>query len=169
VKKVNGRPATGDSVSASISSWRLLQRSRAGLRNQQACMRATIKPIRQNKPSDPITIQFASVPASERPADCLMQEDISGRVFIDPAHNADPRMEFHAPNHVIGPESKTSKRRSDSIDCGNLGCHRRVCSGGAGWGELLAADEDLRDHDRQDRERTNGCTKLPTATTTSWR
>ena len=109
VKKVNGRPATGDSVSGPAFLRGAFSNGLALVSaNQQACMRATIKPIRQNKPSDPITIQFASVPASERPADCLMQEDISGRVFIDPATMQIRRMEFHAPNHVIGPESKTS-------------------------------------------------------------
>lgn len=110
VKKVNGRPATGDSVSGPAFLRGAFSNGLALVSaNQQACMRATIKPIRQNKPSDPITIQFASVPASERPADCLMQEDISGRVFIDPATMQIRRMEFHAPNHVIAPESKTSQ------------------------------------------------------------
>ena len=109
VKTVNGRPATGDSVNGPAYLSGAFSNGLALVSlSQKACMTYSLAPIKPVDTRKPILVQFASVDASERPTDCLMQEDIGGRVSIDPATMQIRRMEFHAPNHVIGPESKTS-------------------------------------------------------------
>jgi len=109
VKTVNGRPATGDSVNGPAYLSGAFSNGLALVSlSQKACMTYSLAPIKPVDTRKPIIVQFASVDASERPTDCLMQEDIGGRVSIDPATMQIRRMEFHAPNHVIGPESKTS-------------------------------------------------------------
>ena len=109
VKTVNGLPATGDSVSGPANLSGAFSNGLALVsQSQKACMKYSRAPVKPGNTRKPTIVQFASVDASERPDDCLMQEDISGRVFIDPATMQIRRMEFHAPNHVIGPESKTS-------------------------------------------------------------
>ena len=64
-----------------------------------------LKPIKANRPNDLYTVEFATLPARERPDDCLLQEDGKGRVYIDPATMQITRMELTAPNHIISPAS----------------------------------------------------------------
>lgn len=107
VKRVNGRPATGDTVGgpgflrgAFSNGLALVSAS------QQVCMRYTLGPMRKNNSSDPtmiqFAIQFASVPAANRPRECGMQEDVNGRVLIDPETMQVTHLEFTAPRHFIG-------------------------------------------------------------------
>jgi hypothetical protein len=108
IKMVNGRPANGTVLSGPTSLRGAFSGGLALVSlSQQACMRYTLKPIKPNHPKDPIVVQFVGVPASLRPYDCLMQEEISGRVSIDPATMQIKRMEFHAPHHLIVPEGYT--------------------------------------------------------------
>ena len=65
-------------------------------------MRYTLRPARQNKSSEPIAIQFASLPERRRPDDCQIQEDVSGRVQIDPVTMQVLRLEFTVPHHLVG-------------------------------------------------------------------
>jgi hypothetical protein len=103
VKMVNGRPATGDTVNGPAFLRGAFSNGLALVSaSQQACMRYTLRPIRQNKSSTPYVIQFASVPARDRPHECGMQEDVSGRVLIDPETMQVTHMEFTAPHHFIG-------------------------------------------------------------------
>ena len=57
---------------------------------------------------DDIRNLFASLPFSERPTNCLLQEDGSGRVFVDPATMQIKRMELTAPHHTVFPGGKTA-------------------------------------------------------------
>jgi hypothetical protein len=103
VKMVNGQPATGDTVGGPAYLRGAFSNGLAMVSaDQQACMRYTLRPIKQNKPGDAITIQFASVPARVRPSTCGMQEDVSGRVQIDPVTMQVTHLEFTAPRHFIG-------------------------------------------------------------------
>ena len=103
VKMVNGRPATGDSVSGPAYLRGAFSNGLALVSaSQQACMRTTLRPMGKNKSSTPFVIQFASVSASKRPNDCRMQEDVSGRVLIDPETMQVTHVEFTAPRHLIG-------------------------------------------------------------------
>jgi hypothetical protein len=106
VRMVNGRPATGDTVAGPIYLRGAFSNGLALVSlSQQACTQLMLKPI---KPKKPYILEFVSVPASERPRDCLLQEDNSGRVLIDPATMQIKRMEFRAPHHLIGPSFNLS-------------------------------------------------------------
>jgi hypothetical protein len=103
VKMVNGRPAAGDTVSGPAYLRGAFSNGLALVSaNQQACMRYTLKPIQGVNPNEPIIVQFASVPASKRTAECGMHEDVSGRVQIDPETMQVTHLEFTAPHHYIG-------------------------------------------------------------------
>lgn len=103
VKMVNGKPSTGDSVGGPAYLRGAFSNGLALVSlSQQACMSYTLRPIRQNHPKDPTVVQFASVPAGKRPDGCRMQEDVSGRVQIDPESMQVTHLEFTAPRHLIG-------------------------------------------------------------------
>jgi len=53
-------------------------------------------------------VEFSSLPASERPANCLLQENGSGRVFIDPGTMEIKRMELASPYHIVFAGGKTA-------------------------------------------------------------
>jgi hypothetical protein len=104
VKKVNGWPAAGDAVGGPTSLSGAFSGGYALVSlTQQVCMRYMLKPIKPNHPNEPYIVKFASVSASERPDDCLLHDDNTGRVLIDPATMQIKRMEFHAPHHLISP------------------------------------------------------------------
>lgn len=101
VKKVNGKPVTGDSIGGGMLYVGAFSNGLALVSlSQQACMDYTLT---SNK--DPILVEFASVAAAKRPADCRMQEDVSGRAVIDPETMQVTRMQFHASHHMIGSET----------------------------------------------------------------
>jgi len=100
VKKVNGKPATGDSIGGGMLSVGAFSNGLALVSlSQQACMDYTLT---SNK--DPIVVEFASVAGDKRPADCRMQEDVSGRAVIDSETMQLTQIQFHAPHHMIGTE-----------------------------------------------------------------
>lgn len=100
VKKVNGKPVTGDSIGGGMLFVGAFSNGLALVSlSQQACM-----DYRLTSNKDPILVDFASVPAAKRPADCRMQEDVSGRAVIDPETMQLTRIQFHAPHHMIGTE-----------------------------------------------------------------
>ena len=77
VKKVNGKPVTGDSVGGGILTVGAFSDGMALVSlSQQACMDYSLQPIDAGQP---MLVEFASVAAGKRPADCRMQEDVSGR------------------------------------------------------------------------------------------
>jgi hypothetical protein len=103
VKRMNGRPATGDTVSGPAFLRGAFSNGLALVSaSQQACMRTTLRPMGKNNASNPITIQFASVAARRRPHDCRIEEDVSGRVQIDPETMQVTHLEFTVPRHYIG-------------------------------------------------------------------
>jgi hypothetical protein len=100
VKKVNGKPVTGDSIGGGMLFVGAFSNGQALVSlSQQACM-----DYKLTSNQDPIMVEFASVAAAERPTGCRMQEDVSGRAVIDPETMQVTRMQFHAPHHMIGTE-----------------------------------------------------------------
>jgi hypothetical protein len=69
--------------------------------SQKACMKYKLQPFKPGKKA-PYVIQFDSVPAQDRPAGCLLEEDGSGRVFIDRATMQTQRIELTVPHHPLG-------------------------------------------------------------------
>jgi len=103
VKKVNGKPVTGDSIGGGMLFVGAFSNGLALVSlSQQACMDYTLEPSDPGQPKAPVLVEFASVAAGKRPADCRMQEDVSGRAVIDPETMQVKRMQFHAPHHMIG-------------------------------------------------------------------
>lgn len=68
--------------------------------DQQSCMSYALEPA---KPGKPYVIQFATLPGKHD--HCLLIEESSGRVFIDPATMQVQRMELVVPNHIIVPQT----------------------------------------------------------------
>ncbi|MEO6816947.1 MAG: hypothetical protein ABI177_09610 [Edaphobacter sp.] len=69
--------------------------------SQESCMSYTLEPT---KPGEPYVIQFATLPG-KLAANCLLAEESSGRVFIDPATMQVKRMELIDPHHTILPHT----------------------------------------------------------------
>jgi hypothetical protein len=109
IKTVNGHPATsqdinGPSVLSGVFEGGLALVSL----NQKACMRYTLEHIRPNRPQAPYIIRFATVDATQRTDNCLLQEQGKGRVLIDPSTLQITRMELTVPRHTIDPGHRTS-------------------------------------------------------------
>jgi hypothetical protein len=103
VKRVNGKPATGDLIGGTLYPHGAFSNDLALVSlSQQVCMDYSLKSIDPGHSEDPILVEFASVAAGERSTACLMQEDLSGRVLIDPETMQVTQMRFHAPHHMIG-------------------------------------------------------------------
>jgi len=103
VKRVNGKPATGDLIGGTLYPHGAFSDDLALVSlSQQVCMDYSLKSIDPGPSKDAILVEFASVAAGERSTACLMQEDVSGRVLIDPETMQITRMQFHAPHHIIG-------------------------------------------------------------------
>ena len=66
----------------------------------------TLRPTRPGSLHEPYVVEFASERVGERPSNCVLREDGSGRVFIDPTTLQITRMELHVPHHVIIPARK---------------------------------------------------------------
>lgn len=105
VKTLNGHPAdaediTGPSIVSGAFSGGLATVSSS----QKACMSYTLRPHRQSRA--PYVIHFKSLYKQNHPEHCLLQEDGSGRVIIDPVTLQIVRMELTAPEHIIFPAAK---------------------------------------------------------------
>jgi hypothetical protein len=103
--RTNGKSLAGPSIVRGAFSGGLSMVSLS----QKGCMRYTLEPINPTAPREPYVVQFASLPSSERPAQCHLIEDGSGRVFVDPASMQIQRLEFTAPHHVVSPGVQTAK------------------------------------------------------------
>lgn len=105
VKRVNGERATADSIGGGFLLEGAFSNGLALVSmSQQVCMDYLLKSINPDHSKDPILVEFTSVAAGERSTACLMQEDVSGRVLIDPETMQVTRMQYHAPHHIIGKE-----------------------------------------------------------------
>jgi hypothetical protein len=103
VKMVNGRPATGEAVGGPAYLRGAFSNGLTMVSaSKQACMRYTLKTTGKNNASDATVIQFASLPERKRADDCGIQEDVSGRVQIDPETMQVTRLEFTVPRHLVG-------------------------------------------------------------------
>ena len=101
---IDGKPANGRDIDAPTTfsgafSGGLALVSKA----PEACMRYTLEPVR---PGRPIIVRFASVPAAQRPKHCILDDDGSGQVTIDPASMQIAKIEIKVPHHVLIPRTK---------------------------------------------------------------
>lgn len=109
VRTVNGRPAASqDMAGPSVLSGAFEGGLVVVSLNQASCMNYSLQRIRANHPADPYVVRFASVLNPGNRADCFLQEDGKGRVFIDPKSMQITRMEIDTPHHVINGETPYS-------------------------------------------------------------
>jgi VWFA-related protein len=105
VKMVNGKPADGAYVGGPTTVTGAFSGGLALVSlSQQPCMSYKLKSINATDPKKTIILLFTSVRPSEHSEDCIMQEDLSGRVLIDPGTMQIKHLEFHAPHHHITPD-----------------------------------------------------------------
>lgn len=69
--------------------------------DQESCMRYTLQPPSSKTPEGPYIVQFATIP--DHQTNCVLQEEATGRVFVDRASMQVVRMELTAPHHEIAP------------------------------------------------------------------
>jgi hypothetical protein len=102
VQAINGTPAKGQNVGGPVILTGVFS---GGLDpvslNQKSCMTYTLEPIPPTHSNEPYIIHFNTLPNRHRQSDCLLQEESSGQVFIDPATMQVTRMELTAPHHGI--------------------------------------------------------------------
>ncbi|MDW5264882.1 MULTISPECIES: hypothetical protein [Acidobacteriaceae] len=102
IKTVDGKPATSQDMDGPtmLRGW-----FEGGLAlvssSQTACMNYTLQGTKKNHPADPYIVRFATVLTPQNTADCLLQEDSKGRVFIDPASMQITHLELTTPHHTI--------------------------------------------------------------------
>jgi hypothetical protein len=102
IKTVDGKPATSQDMDGPtmLRGW-----FEGGLAivspSQTTCMNYTLQRINKNHPADPYVVRFATVLTPQNSADCLLQEDSKGRVFIDPASMQVTHLELTTPHHTI--------------------------------------------------------------------
>jgi hypothetical protein len=112
IKAVNGHAAQGEEISGpAIFSGALSGGSVLVSLGQTACMRYTLRPIKPEDSRQPIVVEFTSLPAKERAANCVLAEDGSGHASIDPATMQVTHLEFKVPNHTIFAGGKNAEGR----------------------------------------------------------
>jgi hypothetical protein len=104
IQVVNGTPAKGDQVGGPTSLSGVFTGGLAAVSlGQRACMSYALQPINPERPNEPYVIQFATLPGTQRRSECVLREEGTGRVLVDPATLQVMRMELKAPNHLINP------------------------------------------------------------------
>ena len=110
IRTIDGRPANGHDLDGPAMLSGAFSGGLAVVsEDERACMTYTLEPF---KPREPIVVRFSTVPAAQRPKDCILLEDGSGRVVIDPPSMQISRVEFKIPHHVATSDlSRDAKAR----------------------------------------------------------
>lgn len=104
IKAVNGTPANGERVGGPTTLSGVFSGGLDAVSlRQKACMSYVLQPIGPGRSDGPYVIQFTTLPNPRRRSECVLKEEGSGRVFIDPATTQVTRMELMAPHHAISP------------------------------------------------------------------
>lgn len=112
IKTVDGKPAQGETLTGPALLTGAFSGGPAIIsQRQSACMQFALQPIHLDQPRDPYIVTYATVPASQRPANCVLQEDGTGRGYIDSDTMQITRVEFTAPVHIVVPAHKDAKGR----------------------------------------------------------
>jgi hypothetical protein len=104
IKVVNGSPANGERVGGPVTVGGVFSGGLDAVSlRQKACMSYTLQPIQPGRSNEPYVIQFSTLPSTKRRSECVLREEGTGRVFIDPTTAQVTRMELMAPHHAISP------------------------------------------------------------------
>lgn len=102
VQTINGTPAKGQNVNGpAILSGVFSGGLDAVSLSQKACMNYTLEPITPGHSNNSYLIRFDTLPNARRQSECVLREEGSGRVFVDPSTMQVTRMELTAPHHRI--------------------------------------------------------------------
>jgi hypothetical protein len=121
IQLVDGKPATSQ---AHYDPTVLNGAFEGGLavisRSQTACMSYSLQRTKKDPLGEPYVVRFATMLTPQNSAGCLLQENSSGRAFIDPVSLQVTRLELTTPHHVIIPwgpfTSPIIGRRDLSVD-----------------------------------------------------
>jgi hypothetical protein len=104
IKAVNGTPANVERVGGPVSLSGVFSGGLYAVSlRQKACMNYVLQPIQSGHSGEPYVIQFTTLPNTKLRSECVLKEEGSGRVFVDPATTQVTRMELMAPHHAINP------------------------------------------------------------------
>jgi hypothetical protein len=102
IRNLDGRPATKQDIDGPTMLDGAFEGGLAVVSlNQTACINYSLQRINGNRPAEPYIVRFATVLTPRNTADCLLQENSKGRVFIDPASMQITHLEITTPHHVI--------------------------------------------------------------------
>jgi hypothetical protein len=115
IRTVNGKPANADDLNGPVVLKGAFSGGLAIVSlSQKACMRYSLRPIKPGHPDAPYIVQFESLYDSRHPARCLLQEEGSGRVYIDPHTMQITHIELTAPHHILFQSSPSAIGRVGS-------------------------------------------------------
>lgn len=104
IKAVNGSSAEGRQLGGPVVLGGVFSGGLDAVSiRQNPCMSYTLQPVAAGRQNVPYVIQFATLPDARNNSECVLKEEGSGRVLIDPATMQVTRMELSAPNHRINP------------------------------------------------------------------
>ena len=121
IQNVDGKPATSQHLNVpSLPSGAFEGGLAVVSRDQAACMSYALQRINRDRPAEPYVVRFATNLTPQNSANCLLQENSKGRVFIDPASLQITRLELTTPRHLIIPANSFTApivgRRVLSVD-----------------------------------------------------
>jgi hypothetical protein len=112
IKSVNGQPAPGQEINGpALLTGAFSSAGAIASVGQAACVQYTLRPIQPDQPAAPYVIEFTTAPKAQRPPDCVLQDDGSGRIFVDSDSMQITRIEFTAPHHPLSGEVEMSYGR----------------------------------------------------------
>ncbi len=101
VSLIDGKPANGRQINAPSMIFGAFSGGLAFVSQEQSpCMRYQLEPVKARKP---IVVRFTTLPAAQRTPACILAEDSSGRVSIDPASMQIQRIDLDVPRHLFTP------------------------------------------------------------------
>jgi len=104
IQNVDGKPATSQHLNVpSLPSGAFEGGLAVVSREQSVCMNYALQRINRDRPAEPYVVRFATVLTPQNSANCLLQENSKGRVFIDPASLQITHLELTTPRHLIIP------------------------------------------------------------------
>ena len=102
IESVDGRPAASQKMEGPALLSGIFEGGLAVVSvGQTACMNYSLQRINRGRPGEPYVVRFATVLTPRNTADCFLQEESKGRVFIDPATMQVRRLEITTPHHTI--------------------------------------------------------------------
>ena len=101
VNIIDGRPAKGRAIDAPTMLTGAFSGGLAFVSvDERSCMRYSLE---KTKPGKPIIVRYETAPNIARPEDCILAENGSGRVWIDPLSMQIERIDVDVPRHLLTP------------------------------------------------------------------